>query len=212
MNQTTVLLKTIMSDQQTHAKWLNSLSYLEYRGFRKIVRSRSTQEMTFEVLLHTAEEVRHALFFKKQAIRLGGSRFNTFHEDNLLGAKDLKSYFYEIDSKTQQALKLIDKNLFSNAVYSLITWLVEKRALSIYHVYEKLLIQSSATFSLSGVLKEEGLHLQQIGENAAQFLRQNGYNNTLLFEIEESAFQKLWNSIEHQTQVTHSKILSEMAP
>ncbi len=195
MNLATTL-KGIISDPQMHARWLNSLSYLEYRGFRKIARSRSTEEMTFDILMHTAEEVRHSLFFKKQAVRIGGNDFDSFREDALMCPESLKSYFFEIDSKATLAISSLEKHLLSGAAYSLVTWLVEKRAMSIYQVYEELLKASSARFSLSGVLKEESLHLKEVGNNAERLLIKHGFDIALISAIEEREFNKLWSLIE----------------
>jgi hypothetical protein len=207
---TETLLKKIMNKPLIHARWLNSLSYLEYRGFRKIVRSRSTEEMTFDVLMHAAEEVRHSVFFKKQAIRIGGDSFEKFNEETLLCSKALKSYFFEIDTKSTFAITGVDTDLLSNAAYSLVTWLVEKRAMSIYEVYEELLEKSSASFSLSGILKEESLHLKEVGESAEQFLVKNGFNTALISQIEELEFNKLWSIIGAHVRDSELNMKSEI--
>ena len=53
--------------------------------------------MTLEMLTHTMEEVRHALFFKRQAVRLHGDAFRTYTGENMLCASAIKKYFYDLD-------------------------------------------------------------------------------------------------------------------
>lgn len=194
--QITNTLKKIVEDPKTHACWLNSLAYLEYRGFRKIVRSRTTEEMSLEMLLHTAEEVRHSLFFKRLAVKIGGNEFKYFEVKSLLCFQDLKNYFYEIDSRTTSALIGIGSGIISMAAYSLVTWLVETRAISFYEKYDQVLKAASAEFSLSNILKEENIHLKEIGTKADRLLREKGFDIDLIFDIEQREFNKLWNSIE----------------
>jgi hypothetical protein len=189
-------LRRITEESERHARFLNSLSYLEYRGFRKIARSRQTEQINLEILLHTSEEIRHALFFKRRAVELGGLRFDHFSPECLLAERALKNYFYQIDAQTVKLISSSPK--LHEAAYYLITWLVEVRALQIYHEYELLLKAGNFGFSLSGILKEESHHLKQLGEQAQWILKDQGFSPETFRDIEEAEFQRLWSEIESE--------------
>src|ERR1700730_12813184 len=68
------LIGAIVPDPALHARWLNTFSYLEYVGFRKIVKSQLAEVLAAAILGHACEEGRHALGLKKLAIKLGGAQ------------------------------------------------------------------------------------------------------------------------------------------
>ena len=90
------LLKLI-NNPELHAKWLNSLSYLEYRGPRKIFKSIPSFEITPDVLKHIIEETNHALHLKKMALAVGGEIFSNYNSDTMLNMIAIKKYFYDLD-------------------------------------------------------------------------------------------------------------------
>ena len=55
------LIGAVVADRALHARWLNTFSYLEYVGFRKIVKSQRAEGLTAAILGHACEEARHAL-------------------------------------------------------------------------------------------------------------------------------------------------------
>ncbi len=189
-------LGKIMADRQSHAMWLNSLSYLEYRGFRKIVRSQKTSDMSLERLLHSMEEVRHAVFFKKQAIKWGGNLFEFYRDEVLLGGISTKKYFCSLDSGVSEQLKAIENSSISNTAYCIVTWLVEQRALSIYTIYDRLLQASREDFSLTSILREENAHLKEMVVSSIQMIQKYGLTLQTLEQVEEEAFKDFWLSIE----------------
>lgn len=191
-------LKKIIHSPSTHARWLNSLSYLEYRGFRKIARSQPTERMSFELLMHTAEEIRHSLFFKKQAIHLGGDSFKFYHEETLLCSSALKNYFFELD---KSVVGIIDGQVgepIYEAAYYFITWLIEMRAMSIYQVYNQLLHQNQFDFSLTGILREENLHLQEMVNRSKTILTKNRISPQPFQHAEDRHFANMWTEIENR--------------
>lgn len=175
------------------------------------MRSRSTDQMSWDILLHTSEEIRHSIFFKRQAMLLGGNHFQSFAEDVLLCSDSLKKYFYEIDILTVDSIKKISSPTLQEAAYLLVTWLVERRALSIYATYEDILKSDNHTFSLSGILKEEKFHLQELGAQAEQILLDHGFNPKHVADIEKNQFEFLWARIERAVEHIQSDFSSEAA-
>lgn len=188
-------LKNIVDNHDKHARWLNSLSYLEYRGFRKIARSQKTDEITSEILAHALEEIRHAIFFKRLATKIGGCRFENYSESTLLCETELKFYFFELDRRVSDYLQLHECSKLSNACYVLVTLLIERRALSVYRPYDELLRERGFTFSLASVLKEEHSHLEEMFVAAREVLLRANVETNALEKIETSCFKGLWEAL-----------------
>ena len=64
------LLEKIVQNKDHHAKWLNSLSFLENCGARKISKSEHRSDVDIMVLKHAAEEHRHAFYLKKMILAI----------------------------------------------------------------------------------------------------------------------------------------------
>jgi hypothetical protein len=55
-NPVETAIAAIVVDKKLHARWLNTFSYLEYIGFRKIVKSQMAEALTNKVISHALEE------------------------------------------------------------------------------------------------------------------------------------------------------------
>lgn len=176
-----LFLQKIISDKTLHASWLNSLSYLEYRGFRKIVRSQSTEEITTETLQHINEEVRHALILKKLAIKVGGISFSQYSEKTMLSGQEFKNYFYNLDLAISQTA--------SSNKYLTVTTAIESRAIEVYRIYEKLLRSTEAGVSIQSIIDDEEKHFDQFSKN----FQEDSLDEFRM--IEERCFNELWQRI-----------------
>lgn len=67
------LTDVVVADRTLHGRWLNTLSYLENCGARKIASCEHPTKVKEEMLKHASEEFRHAFYLKKQLSRLGKS-------------------------------------------------------------------------------------------------------------------------------------------
>jgi hypothetical protein len=163
LNDLNAALSGIVKDPDLHAQWLNTFSYLEYIGFRKIIKSQKTEVITAEILEHAAEEGRHALLLKNLAIRVGGLKYNAYNEATLLCGHEAKNYFQELDRTCAASLRSVgDSQLQAKLVYLYVTWLVEQRALKIYSLYKSKLEEAGQKLPLSGLLAEEKSHLEAV--------------------------------------------------
>jgi bacterioferritin (cytochrome b1) len=64
------LLEKIVQQNETHAKWLNTLSFMENAGARKISACEHPTNVSLIQLKHAAEEHRHAYYLKKQILKI----------------------------------------------------------------------------------------------------------------------------------------------
>lgn len=179
-------LQQVVTKPYQHACFLNSLSYLEYCGFRKIVRSQTTQDMSAAVLAHAAEEARHALFFKTLAMQIGGEVFAVYRIDTLLAQQAVQAYFYHLDHHVAAACSQ------PQHVYAYVTWLIETRAMKVYGAYERVLKEHLPDVSLQPVLIDEAKHLHDVRQN----LPKDGAAPDVLCSIEEMCFNTMWSALE----------------
>lgn len=156
------LIGAIVADPALHARWLNTFSYLEYVGFRKIVKSRRAEVLTAAILGHACEEGRHALGLKKLAIKLGGAQFDSYAPEALLCGEEAAAYFQDLDKACDAAFAGRSEAERGKLTYCYVTWLVERRALDVYQVYRRALGESEIARKLGGLLAEETKHLADV--------------------------------------------------
>ncbi len=170
------------------AAFLHTLSFLEYVGSRKIMKSQHANQMSLEVLGHVSEEVRHARIFKKLAEQIGKRKLGGYKNDDLLCMEEAENYFQTVDREVGEVAKRTND---PEIAYRLTTLLVEERALLLYPELESLLASQGFPGRVAGILKEEEDHLQSIrqemncGMHALETCR----------EIERAAFLVLLNAI-----------------
>src|SRR5580704_9739678 len=66
------ILTRIVGDRAAHARFLNTLSMMEHMGSYKIMATQKGPMIDQATLKHSAEETRHAFFFKRLAERDAG--------------------------------------------------------------------------------------------------------------------------------------------
>ncbi|MFZ4403922.1 MAG: hypothetical protein ACOYOK_07450 [Pseudobdellovibrionaceae bacterium] len=196
-------LEKVISNPASHARWLNSLSYLEYRGFRKIARALQTQDISMHILSHAMEEARHAFYFKKLAVKVGGPAFDSYQDVVLLSPVAVKRYFYDLDQNVMSlfqakfgSLQYSQIQTVQSTIYQVVTWLIEERAMEVYRTYDQLLKNKKFEFSLGPVIADESRHLSEVGESAKKLLSQMSLDFNQILKIENQCFEHLWQSLQ----------------
>src|SRR5271156_4542280 len=133
------LIAIVVKDDHMHARWLNTFSFLEYMGFRKIVKSQRAEVLNRSLLMHALEEGGHAFLLKKLAVKVGGKTFDFYAPETMLCFEGAKAYFQKLDHGCDA--KFADRNDLDRAklVYLYVTWLIERRALDVYGRYQRVL-------------------------------------------------------------------------
>lgn len=197
------LLDRIIADPSTHAKWLNTLSFLEHVGTRKIHKTQSRPDMTDLILRHASEEARHAHFFKRMADRMDSTATGDYQFDSMLTGYSAYRYFQSLDSMVEK--KLLKENGKQSektkskadpfACYLYVTTLIEERAGWLYPIYESRLKNAGSDISLASVIQEEERHLEDM-YNALRTTQPDWKEMMDYFLEEEKAlFQKYENSL-----------------
>ena len=149
-------METITNCNSLHAKFLNTLSYLEYIGARKMLKSLPAPILNKIFLEHINEEIRHSLFLKSLAEKLTEASYG-FKEQELIAGAEGGHYFQEVDHYSS-------KFSFSNPILSYLytTYAVEQRALLFYSLYNDILKKKNFPFSLQSILNDEAEHLDYV--------------------------------------------------
>jgi hypothetical protein len=156
------VIASVVKDDHVHARWLNTFSFLEYIGFRKIVKSQRAEVLNRALLMHALEEGRHALLLKKLAVKLGGQAFDFYRPETMLCSDAAKTYFRELDHGCDEKFSHLGEVERAKLVYLYVTWLIERRALDVYGCYKKMLGDSDLAPKLNALLAEEVGHLRAV--------------------------------------------------
>lgn len=159
------LLEKIIPSPDLHARWLNTLSFLENSGARGIAACEHPTLVKEEMLKHAAEEFRHAHHLKRQISKISEKDFSTY--STILGGTATRHYLPALNAKV---CRYLHSNGFycKEAAYLLVTYAIERRAQELYPIYEGLLRQTGSRVSVKSILLEESEHLQDVCEAIRQ--------------------------------------------
>ncbi len=189
-------LMKIISQPQSHAKWINTLAYLEHIGSRKIMKSLNSRLLNLDMLEHLTEETRHAYFLKKIVEKNFPGYCPNFSPEHLLGNNSPDVYFQSLDKYVNQHLPEGKSHLILNYYY--VTLLIEKRALQVYESYQNLLQENGFSFKLTPLILEEQKHLKET-ENAIAILDSSFAQNLDLFlAFEHELYLQFISDIDHE--------------
>lgn len=159
----TLSLEKIISSPLLHAKWLNTLSFLENCGARQIAACEHPTLVKEEMLKHAAEEFRHAHHLKKQIRKLQSTSFEDYSLSSILGGFSTLHYLSRLNVLTSRYLKkFFYAQDLKKAAYFLVTYAIELRAEKIYPEYDRLLKKHPAKISVKSILLEEKEHLEEM--------------------------------------------------
>lgn len=170
--QLTPILETIVNDNFLHSKWLNTLSYMENAGAKKISASENKEEVTLLILKHAAEEHRHAYYLKKQLAKLDESLCKTYTNAELLAPNHTKYYLNTLDIKVcrylKEHFKLSGYDL-KFAAYLFVTYAIEVRADELYPIYQNVLTAKESKVTVKSIILEEEGHLEEMLNQLREF-------------------------------------------
>lgn len=185
------LIRNIVSDDNVHARFLNTLSLQENIGARKISANELPETSTYMVLKHAAEEHRHAFYLKKQIGKLNGNACPTYEPAYLLAPYSSKYYLNKLDMSTSrylmEHLKLSGAKL-KFAAYLLVTYAIEVRADLIYPIYQEILSNSGSRVSVRSIILEEQGHLEEMTAQLKAFSSDWEFHANHIISIEEHLY------------------------
>lgn len=194
-----VLLPSLVSDEERHAKWLNTLSFLENCGARKIASCEHPTKVKKEMLKHAAEEFRHAFYLKDQIKRISALPLSDYGLDAMLGGMATLHYLGRLDLETTRLLKT--RGTDRSAAYILVTYAIERRADELYPLYMTVLKEQGSPITVKSILLEEEEHLKEMEAELAFIPQGQSLANDVL--AIEGALCKQWLALLHQEARCH---------
>lgn len=158
------LLPAIIACPKQHAKWLNTLSFLENCGARKIAACEHPTLVKEEMLKHAAEEFRHAHYLKRQIVKVSTESMETYAPSLMLGGVATLHYLERLDWLACRYLKSqgLNRAAIREAAYLLVTYAIELRADELYRIYDEVLKKAGSKVAVKSILMEEKEHLNEM--------------------------------------------------
>ncbi|WP_313000305.1 hypothetical protein [Chryseobacterium gleum] len=192
------LLKRIVQDESTHARWLNTLSFMENAGARKISKCEHPTLVSQIQLKHAAEEHRHAYYLKKQIGKINPELCKTYESTELLAPIATSQYLHSLDIKAcrylQEAFQL-NKTDIKYAAYLFVTYAIEVRADELYPVYQQALTEASSKIMVKSIILEEEGHLEEMIHQLNEFSPDWKHHADHILTIEKELHEEWINAI-----------------
>jgi hypothetical protein len=187
------LLSQIISNDISHARFLNTLSFMENSGARKISASEDSETVSLMILKHAAEEHRHAYYLKKQLDKIGLGICSTYAREALIAPSESCSYLNMLDVLTSRYLKremgLIGTDL-RFAAYLFVTYAIELRADELYPLYQIELSHVQHKVTVKSIILEEAGHLEEMILQLTHFSVNWETHAAVIIDIEHRLFTK----------------------
>jgi hypothetical protein len=196
------LIEAIVISLSLHRRWLNTLSYLENCGARKIAFCEHPTYVTENMLKHAAEEFRHAYYLKRQISKIPfvhseSWNLDTYNPSTLLGGLASLRYLDKLELSICHFLKKdykLNGDFFKQAAYLLITYAIEIRADMLYSLYQKALIRHGSLVSVHSIIIEEDRHLAEVTSSLEKFPDHQSMKAQAC-SLENSLFQRFLSAI-----------------
>lgn len=202
------ILSTIASCGELHAKWLNTLSFLENCGARKIAACEHPTLVKEEMLKHASEEFRHAHYLKSQIARVSPVSIEDYSLGNMLGGIASLHYLTALDLKASRFLSKtigMSKNCVKEAAYLLVTYAIELRAEELYPAYDAALRKVHSKVTVKSILLEEKEHLDEMREGIRKLPSGAAYAEHIC-ALEANLYKRWLGAIDKDIH-KHKKIL-----
>ncbi|WP_145673864.1 hypothetical protein [Chitinophaga polysaccharea] len=166
------LLQQIVGRDTLHARWLNTLSFMENAGARKISACEHPTLVNFIQLKHAAEEHRHAYYLKKQIAKVDPDHCKTYQLHELMAPHQTRHYLHQLDMQTCRYLKKafgLEGQALKYAAYLFVTYAIEVRADLLYPVYQAALDKAQSKVMVRSIILEEEGHLEEMINQLNEF-------------------------------------------
>lgn len=201
------ILENIVNDNTLHAKWLNTLSYMENAGAKKISASEHKEHVNLIILKHAAEEHRHAYYLKKQLDKLDGGLCKTYTNEELLTPNHTKFYLNALDVAVCRYLKQhfnLSGYELKFAAYLFVTYAIEVRADELYPVYQEVLTDAGSRVTVKSIILEEEGHLEEMLNQLKTFSADWEKHAEVVIKIEQEMFEDWTSNLKDATMRSSS--------
>ncbi|MBJ6760641.1 hypothetical protein JGU66_07685 [Myxococcaceae bacterium JPH2] len=185
------VLRQLAQTPEVEARWLNTLSLMEFIGARKISRTVADRHPSLEVLGHLADETRHAFTFKNLACAVAGGEV-TEH----LCATEAATWFQSLDRGLAEWATSLTGTSDVYLHYLLTTAVVERRAMVLYPLYKAASRNAVVREELGRVVVEEQSHRRTLEDACVARLAAVGATLEPALAMEERLFEPFLGALE----------------
>jgi len=186
-------LDEVMASNSKHYLWLKALSYLEYIGYRKMVKALG-YEGDKGVVHHLTDEIQHSYMLGELADKYYGEHA----DDSGFGdafRQIAETYFQAIDQCIHETLLSSVGKDESYLCYLLVSYIIEKRAMKVYPQYLSRLKDAPSKYTVQKIIRDESEHLNYL-ENKIQALPQfSDISRQKLLDFEDEKFSTMLGSL-----------------
>jgi len=199
--RTEEILLRIVPAPEAHARFVNTLSRLEYVGVRKMLKSRRAEALDLDGLQHALDETIHALRLKKMAVALAGrapGAVDTYADAHTLAGGAGEAYLQGLDAAAADAVADVPDDQRSEANYRLTSAAIEVRAQVFYPIYERCLRAHGIGHSVASIVRDEDRHLEEM----AASLDERRFEPA--FAVEEQLFGRFLDAVDVELRAIES--------
>jgi rubrerythrin len=188
-NSFSPFLTEILSAPSRHYHWLKSLSYLEYIGYRKMVKAVPYSEVNQGVYHHLNDEIQHSFMLRELAEKSLGE--NSLTSEALKAMTQIaEDYFQGIDARAHRDVVEVLGTENPYLCYLGVSYAVEKRAMKVYPHYFSKLSQPSLKHVVQKIIKDESEHLSYLEGIINRFPPIEFLRDTSFLKAEEEHFNR----------------------
>jgi len=189
------LLSAIVQNNEKHYSWLNTLSFLEYMGSRKIFRTQDKAVLSEKILKHASDESRHALYLKQLACKLGRSECEDYTRENMLSGFSAYRYFQSLDIEVKKEFAGLPKHKSYHICYVYVSYIIEIRANWMYDLYAKALQANNSPVSVGPIIGDEKRHLEEMKEELYEVDGDADKRLPRLLSLEKKLFNRFYQNL-----------------
>lgn len=188
-------LDQVTQNPSQHHLWLRSLSYLEYIGYRKMVKAVPYTKVNTGVYHHLSDEIQHSFMLREIADKQFGNSLDIEKVTSLVDIAE--NYFQGLDSQIDDwiASKLGKKDAYASYVW--VSYTIEKRAMKVYPQYLSKLHEHALKVAIQKIIKDEADHLSYLEEVIEKFPEEISLKNAPVLTIEEKCFDGFLEKMKH---------------
>ncbi len=194
-------LDQITQNPSQHHLWLRALSYLEYIGYRKMVKAVPYSKVNTGVYHHLSDEIQHSFMLREIADKQFGNNLSMQKVTSLVGIAE--NYFQGLDSQVDDWIesKLGQKDSYASYVW--VSYTIEKRAIKVYPQYLAKVSEQALKIVIQKIIKDETDHLSYLEGVIEQLPEEISLKNAPVLQIEEKCFEGFLENI--QDYFAHAK-------
>ncbi|WP_426756250.1 hypothetical protein [Myxococcus sp. Y35] len=185
------VLRQLAQTPELEARWLHTLSLMEFIGARKISRTVADRHPSLEVLGHLADETRHAFAFKRLSAEVAGAEITAFLCPEAAGR-----YFQALDHELAAWATAFTGAPDVYLHYLLTTTAIERRAMVLYPLYKAASRHPGVREELGRVVTEEQSHRRTIEDACVARLTAVGATLEAALALEERLFTAFIGELE----------------